>query len=836
MAGVRAKLYRIPLLPVAAAMIVGIIGGRFVPAPPGLWAAVAAVGVLAAAVAFRKRHLHLLASSAIGAAILALSAAHVQLAYFTVPNDHIVTYTAAGRTLATLRGRILTQPQVVAPMRQQEFSYYRPSRTVFLLEASGLGVGEKARPACGLVRVTIEEPAGGLSAGQKVELIGWIGRFSPPSNPGQYDSAAAARRRGALVWCSVPCADGARVFGGQDDAWHVRALRRVRAAAHGHFVGADAGDYGRVVQAIIVGQRHPSLKKLNEAMARAGVAHYLSISGMHLGVFLGFVYLLCRLVTFSRRRSAAIVLCVVVAYVLLAEVRAPLLRAAMMAGALCVAAMARRQYSGLNALAAAAIVLLLIDPLQLLSAGFQLSFAIVAGLILLQAPLRELLFGRWLARRGLVVFRSDRRLARWLSYTARNWLIGGVTMGLAAWGVSAPLAAWHFGLFSPYGMPLTLLLLLPVAAVLIPGYVSLALAWPMPNLSDAFARLAEGGAWLLVRIVDGLRFLPGLSLPVRPVGPIWVALCYLAMGLWAARRRVPFGTAAAVACTAALAGLTIHSQLPAAAPRGMELDLLAVGSGQCALVRVPDGRTWLFDAGTRSTLDVHEQVLGPFLRNRRLPAPQEAFVSHANTDHYSGLAEMVRSGTIRRVYLNEYFGGGFAGEAHDPADELRFAELLERHGVEIVRLAAGDVVPLDERTRVEVLWPPRGAPAQENINDTSLVLRVVCDGKSILFTGDIQAGPQEALAKGAEGLRADVLVMPHHGSWSEALAEFVGAVRPSVLAVSRSGKPRAPAAGSDAAGDFYARLRSDGRYHSTARDGWIQVRLGRGEIEVRSMR
>jgi beta-lactamase superfamily II metal-dependent hydrolase len=77
--------------------------------------------------------------------------------------------------------------------------------------------------------------------------------------------------------------------------------------------------------------------------------------------------------------------------------------------------------------------------------------------------------------------------------------------------------------------------------------------------------------------------------------------------------------------------------------------------------------------------------------------------------------------------------------------------------------------------------------------------------------------------------------MPHHGSWSEALDGFVEAVRPRVLLVSRSRQPRAPTA-SSAAGDFYARLRSDGRYHSTAREGWIQVRLGRGEIEVRSMR
>ena len=57
----------------------------------------------------------------------------------------------------------------------------------------------------------------------------------------------------------------------------------------------------------------------------------------------------------------------------------------------------------------------------------------------------KLLWGRWLARQGLVVYRRDRRAWRWLSRTISSWLRSAVTMSLCAWIVSLPLAAWHFG-------------------------------------------------------------------------------------------------------------------------------------------------------------------------------------------------------------------------------------------------------------------------------------------------------------------------------------------------------------------------------------------------------
>ncbi len=829
------RLYRIPLVPMAIALAAGVIAGRYVPLPTGLWAVAAAAGLVTAIVLFRRTHLHIAACLCALTAAAGLGAVHVRVAYFSLPENHIVTFTAPARTLATLRGRIITAPLIFEAVPSATPSYPRPPQTSFILAADRLGDEPNAAAVTGMVRVTVEEADARLAAGQQIEILCWVGRFRPPANPGEHDWAAAARDNDILVWAKAPAASAVTVLAGDRPPWHQRLLWHMQAAAMEHLgSGDDDVQSTRLLQALIVGQRHPALRKLNELMMQGGIAHYLSISGSHLAVFLSFAYLLCRLLSLSQRQSALAVLVVLGAYIALAEANAPLLRSAIMAAALCLAAISRRQYSSLNAMAAAMILLLAIDPMDLFSAGFQLSFGIVAGLVLLQEPVKRLLFGRYLRHQGLMVYRQGGRVRRWVAHTLTSWLIAGVTMSVAASIVSTPLAAYHFGLFSPYGVLLTFLLALPMTGVLVPGYVALALAPLAPNLSDAFGRLATtataGLGWLIAQSAR----LPGLCIELRPVGVLWTVGCYLVLAAWLWRRRLPGGTLLAGAGAALVIAGTVWTQLPATPPPAAQLHLLSVGDGQCAVLQCPTGPVHLFDAGTRSTLDVWQEALKPFLRARSLPAPASAFISHANTDHYSAVADMVREGRLKRVYLNEYFSLD-PNLAKIDSVAAAFLELLDRQRVEVIRIAAGDTVDLDPRTRVEVLWPPRGPRAGLTVNDTSLVLRVTCDGRSVIIPGDVAAVGEAALSQ-APVPRADALVLPHHGGWTDSLPAFVAAVAPKFCLVSRSRDLQPPARGKDAAEPFYSRLQSQAGYRCTAHDGWIELTFGRGELSIRTSR
>ena len=322
----RPRLARAPLAGVAAALIVGIVAGRYLPLPAAGWATLGAAAFIAAAVTFRRVHPHLITTTSVLACVFAIGAAYVRLALSSVADDDIATYTSRRPMLATVRGRIVTSPQVYDPAGSLKFGYAGGARTSFVLAAAQINTSDGWRKVSGLARVAVRQIDDRLAAGQDVELVCWLARPRGPSNPGQFDRAAAARRTRVLTSITVPAADGVTMLGAPGRPWHSKLFWNLRAAARQHL--ADCGDKetGSLMNALLIGERHPALRDINRQMVRTGTAHFLSISGLHLGVFLGFVYLLCRLFALAPRRSAGVVLIVLAAYMLLAQPRAPLLR------------------------------------------------------------------------------------------------------------------------------------------------------------------------------------------------------------------------------------------------------------------------------------------------------------------------------------------------------------------------------------------------------------------------------------------------------------------------------------------------------------------------------
>lgn len=822
-------LLRAPLVPLAACLLAGVLLGRFLPVATPAWLAMLGVSLPVALAGLLRRRWRVLAVLGVLAATLAFGAARFHIAWNTLPADNVALATAPGKSLATLRGRVVSYPQLYVP--EVEFGYQPEPSLVFLLQAEDILGSDGEVPATGLARVVVDEPYKTFRPGERLELAGWLSRYHPPRNPGQFDALDYARRTGVQARLRVPTEQGAMRLdneppGPTDWLWRWRAAMRQYLA--------ETGDpqTGRLISALVLGQRHPALATLERTMQRAGLAHYLSISGLHLGIFLGFCYLLCRLATLSPRRAALLVLLLLGAYLLLAEARPPLLRSAIMAAFLLLALIRGRPGASINALAAAAIVLLAIDPRQLFAPGFQLSFVIVGGLILLGRRMRQLLFGRWLYRRGLAVFRDSGRWRRWVAYTLTDQAVSAVTLVATAWLLAAPLAAMHFGYISPWAPLLSLAVFPLVLAVLIPAYLALALAGPLPNLASQLADLAAVPADWLQRIVDALDALPGLALTVRPVGWGWTLLCYATVLAVLFARRSRLRQALAGVLLLGLVGLTVATQQPARTPaRTAELHLLAVGAGQCAVIQTPAGRTYLFDAGTRSGFDAYHRVLSPFLRNRRLPDPDVAFVSHANTDHYSALPGLVRDGRCETVWLCDYFDRAADNPYSAPARMMR---ILLEHDVDVRRLRRGDVLDLDDETRMDVLWPP---PGRDDLvsNDTSLVLRITCGGKTLLLPGDIDVVAQQTLLEHPKQLRCDVLVLPHHGGWEKTLPDFVKAAEPSVILASGHQDPMGPSTAKARIQDFYRSLREQYRFHATSSEGWLGVQFGPAGVHVQTM-
>lgn len=819
---------RAPALLPAIAWMLGVTVAWARPISPELCWGGGVLSLGLAVFALRRRWL-IPAGVAVCLTLTCLAALRTDALYRQVPADHVVTWTGQTPMLARVRGTVISLPSTYSPTDPSHLGYSPPPRTRFLLDASAILTRDGWRETSGTVRVRVDEPVARLAGGGQVELIGQMGRYPPPENPGEYDAAARARLNGQRVWFTVPLAEGIVRRGEAPGAWE-RLCWNVRAAGRTHFTPRDAQG-SRIATALVIGERHPALRSLSRLMVRAGVAHLLSISGLHLGVFLAFVYALSRLAMQNRRVSAAIVLAVLAVYLLVAQPRVPLMRSAIMAGMLCLAVLLRRPRAVLNALAVAALVVLIVDPLELVQPGFQLSFAIVTGLVLFHGRLRRFLFGRWLRRRGLTV---SPHAGRWSEFRRRlaDVAMDTATASLLAYAIAAPLVAFHFGVFSPYAAVLSIVLLPWVLAVLVPGYLSLALTAWAPNLAWQLGLIARRAGRSLGWVMEQVDRLPAAGVELYPVHWTWVVGWYLVGAAVVFRRRLPAGRWIAPVGAVVMVAWSVLGQLPAGGSETAQLYVASVGDGQCALLRCPDGQTVVLDAGAMAARDVGRSTLLPMMRELAMPAPAAAFVSHANTDHYNALPALLDAGSIRRVYVSEHFGREWTNPSRAAEQLLR---KVRQSGAKLVRLSAGDVVNLDRRTRVEVLWPT--ADANEAIlrgseNNRSLVLRVVCDGASVLLPGDIDAAVQQRLMAQPTPPRADVLLLPHHGAYKPTLQAFVAGVDPHISLASTSRELRSHSAAGRALVQW---LKTERLFYSTAEDGCLRVEFAGPEVRVKPL-
>lgn len=652
-------------------------------------------------------------------------------------------------------GRVTSMPQ-----RMED-------RVRFTVDAGGLGPVDLVAP---------DLPEGApLALGDRVLVAADLRPPPGPRNPGGRDRAALLAARG------IPLEGTAR-------APPVRIappspLARLEAARLRF--GREAArrlprDEAALVRAIGAGDESEMDPGLREAFARSGLAHVLSVSGLHLAVVAwgawrvvrGAVLRLDRAQRLDARRWGALAAIPAAAlYALATGASVPAVRSAIGAGLGLLGALAGREADPRNALALGALLVLAADPGALLDVSFQLSFAAVAGLLLLAGPLRR-----------AIPLRPDR--GRWRGRAAEAG-IAAACASAAATLATAPLLALHFRQISLLAIPANVAGL-PLASVLTAlGSLAFLASAIAPAAAPLLLWACRAPAAGLVAVNAAFAAPRWATLPLASPGWAGAAAC-AGLGIAALRLR---GLARASALAGAVAALALPGparHLAARRAGRLEVVFLSVGQGDAAVLRLPGGDAVLVDAGgdDRGRYDPGARDVRPFLLDMGVRRLAAAFVSHLHADHALGLAGVAGGVEVERVYAPDRTGDAAVSDAM-------------RRVPPAVPLSAGDGLDVGG-VRFEVFGPPGpDAAAGLSDNDASLVLRVVHGRTAFLFTGDVEAAG-EALAVGRAALAADVVKVPHHGSRTSSGRALVAAAHPTWAVVSvgrrnRFGFPHAEA-------------------------------------------
>ncbi len=522
------------------------------------------------------------------------------------------------------------------------------------------------------------------------------------------------------------------------------------------------------LRGIVVGDRRAIPPALDDRWRAVGIYHVLSVSGLHLAVIAGLVFAaLRRLIAASpwggrirpARWAAPPALAVAIAYTLVTGAQLATLRALVVIALVLVAAMLDRPIRFVDALGAAALVLLVWRPHDLFDPSFQLSFTAALTLGLRPAS----------SRRGV-----------------RGWILRGLATSAWVTITTAPITAFHFNQVTPGGV---------VGNLVLTPFVEL-LALPL-----ALAGIALGILPLIraaTAIVDGVDQVAELLAHVVPVGTVAVAsavtlviLIALSLLLAARTQRTRLDLIAWIALC--IAWVLARTPPP---PGALRVTFLDVGQGDAALIELPDGGVWLIDAGGHPNARSLAAASAPADAISRALAIAGhdridlVAISHPHPDHYLGLAALT-------VPIGELWSAAEPDRATDvrrgPLPSFgELAAALAARGTRIVHPPLGLA---RSQAGVELLvWAPRyqpiaggpvtsGADPVRTVNDNSLVIAIHYRGRALLFTGDLEAEGEELLVSaGIE--RADVVKVPHHGSPTSSSASLIAATRPSLAVIS----------------------------------------------------
>lgn len=522
-------------------------------------------------------------------------------------------------------------------------------------------------------------------------------------------------------------------------------LKRMGAA----FPGVEGG----MLRAIVLGDRSGLSPQVREAFLGSGTYHILVISGLHVGFLAGLLFFLSRAARIPLSASSLLTVLGVVFYTLLTGGSPPIIRAALMMSLYLVALIVGRERDLANAVALAAFLLLLWNPLYLFDAGFQLTF-VATGAILVA-----------LHRCDLSRFP---RVAR--------WILASLVASTAATLATGLLLAFHFNRVSLMGIVANLLMV-PLGGILtavgmVYSILLLFLPKGIPPLELGVSSVARG----MISTASLFATLPLASIRLYTPTPLMVLTSYGLLGLIllpAVRRR---GLLLGVT-TVFLVGQVAWKLFPVE-QRGIEATFLDVGQGDAIFLALPGRRTMLVDGGGSldDRFDIGERVVAPYLWNRWVRRLDVVALSHPQPDHIGGLRAVLESFPVGEVWESGY---------PSTAPTYRWLhDFVRKKGVPLRRITRGDRIPLGTEVVVTVLHPPKSFVVRPQgrtsalVNNNSLVLAIDHRQFRLLLTGDIEKEGEASLLDAGLILQADLLKVPHHGSRGSSSASFLRSVRP----------------------------------------------------------
>ncbi|MBR0599515.1 DNA internalization-related competence protein ComEC/Rec2 [Sinanaerobacter chloroacetimidivorans] len=540
--------------------------------------------------------------------------------------------------------------------------------------------------------------------------------------------------------------------------------------AHGIFIG------------MLFGDRSLMSDDLYESFQKNGIAHILSVSGIHVGIL--YLYISKLLGGRKSMLFYGISLLILTFYAALAEFSPSVVRAELMIVVHMTAKIIYRRYDFTACASAGALAMVLVNPYYLFNVGFQLSYMAVFCLAIVLPG-----FLRWVDKlEALCQLETPCHIETVIKMIRFLAPLLVIQMGMA------PLTAYLFNYFSIASFFVNTPVIV-IAGILIPIGISLIpLSFIGGMIFGVGAQAAELFIGAMIRLNDffyhpGLGFFPVTSPSIGFLFFFYSLLFFLSSEYCRILyQRKLFRKIMTYILIFLILSCGLHLYFGSETHKA-GLVFLDVGQGDCLHIKTPTGKNILIDGGGSQNYDVGDKILLPYFLKNGVRSIDLAIVTHHHDDHYLGLVQLAQNLKIKKLGTYE-------------ANALREEEILAETGLKkenMLYLTAGERISIEDGIWIEILYPEEQSIKKyheliredADENEISLLMKLSFLDMDVLMTGDMGFDGENQILKhyreDPEKLQSDILKIGHHGSRYSTGDVFLKTVDPQI-AVFQVGK------------------------------------------------
>lgn len=575
--------------------------------------------------------------------------------------------------------------------------------------------------------------------GSQCTIEGKWNRETQPTNPGQFDYGLYLKKQGVIGEIIVEqpedilCSE--RSVLSYIHSWRTNILKQIE---------KKFDKRSSVwIKALLFGERTGLDSQVVEQFQDWGIAHLLAISGLHIGILIGIIYLIlvrCNITT--KETAQTILIFSLPFYIILAGASASVSRGILTVITLIVFEKFKFHISLLDVFSIVFTLLILFDPYQVYDVGFQFSFLVTFGILLSQ---------------------------RWLNI--RSYTFQGLRLSYISQMIITPLQLYYFNQFQPLGMVLNVIIVPFFSVLYLPFLLLMFLSGIIvPKLTSIFELLFLLLENIMVKSIDYIDSMIQTTISTGQLSFIYIIAYYIILFLsmfYLDKKKKLQGFIWGLTLTILL---LIPSIFPYFKNEGI-VTMLDVGQGDTLVIELPKREAViLYDVGALFSFQsqevsrrVYDQVIKPFLEYQRIKKIDCIFISHEDLDHDGSLPFILQDYEVTRVVVGPYY---------KPSKEI--VEAFRENDVTVEVMYPGEKLTVG-KYYFKALSPLTNT---NSANENSLVIQTNLGGAEWLLTGDIGSDTERKLIKEYSNLEIDILRVGHHGSKNSTDEAFIRHIQP----------------------------------------------------------